>query len=91
MADAAFAAGLLMLGSSTLYARHNHPAEEIYLPLAGTALWQRGDAPWRPVPPGRPIHHPPDLPHATRTGGAPLLALYFWRGEIGTRARLGGR
>jgi mannose-6-phosphate isomerase-like protein (cupin superfamily) len=84
------ALGLLLLGPGNEYPRHHHPAEEIYLPLAGTALWQRGAAPWRPVAPGTPIHHPPDLPHATRTTAAPLLALYFWRGALATHARLSG-
>jgi quercetin dioxygenase-like cupin family protein len=82
------AIGLLMLGPDTRYASHRHPAEEIYVPLAGTAWWQRGDEPWRPVAPGCPIHHPPAVPHATRTGGSPLIALYLWRGEIATHARL---
>jgi hypothetical protein len=30
------------------------------------------------------------MSHATRTGGSPLIALYLWRGEIGTHARLDG-
>jgi quercetin dioxygenase-like cupin family protein len=79
-----------MLGPATTYPGHRHPAEEVYVPLAGTAWWQRGDEPWRRVAPGRPIHHPPLMSHATRTGGSPLIALYLWRGEIGTHARLDG-
>jgi len=86
--DASASMGLLMLGPDVLYPRHCHPAEEIYVPLAGTAWWQRGDAPWRRVPPGIAIHHPSGMPHATRTGGQPLVALYIWQGEIGTHARL---
>jgi quercetin dioxygenase-like cupin family protein len=84
------AVGLLLLGPDNEYPRHRHPAEEIYLPLSGAALWQRGAEAWRTVAPGTPIHHPPDLPHATRTGAAPLLALYLWRGAIATAARLSG-
>ena len=86
--DASASMGLLMLGPDVAYPRHRHPAEEIYSPLSGTAWWQRGDAPWRRVQPGTAIHHPPGLPHATRTGGDPLVALYLWRGEIATPARL---
>lgn len=82
------ALGLLLLGPGNDYPLHHHPADEIYVPLAGTALWRRGDGPWLPVAPGRPIHHPPDLPHATRTTAAPLLALYLWRGALATHARL---
>jgi hypothetical protein len=36
--------GFLLLGLSTLYPRHRHEAEEIYIPLSGTAHWQQGDA-----------------------------------------------
>ncbi len=86
--DASASMGLLMLGPDIEYPRHHHPAEEIYIPLAGTAWWRRGDGPWHRVPPGTAIHHPSGMPHATRTGGEPLVALYLWRGEIGTHARL---
>lgn len=86
--DASASMGLLMLGPDVVYPRHRHPAEEIYIPLAGSAWWQRGDAPWRRVPPGIAIHHPPGMPHATRTGGDPLVALYLWHGDIATNARL---
>ena len=86
--DDRLALGLLLLGPGNDYPLHHHPAEEIYVPLSGTALWLRGDAPWRAVAPGRPIHHPPDLPHATRTNAAPLIALYLWRGALATHARL---
>jgi quercetin dioxygenase-like cupin family protein len=73
------ACGLLLLGPSTHYPRHRHEAEEIYLPLSGTAAWQQGHAQWRERPPGTVIHHARNEPHAMRTGAAPLLALYLWR------------
>ncbi|MEP6883663.1 MAG: dimethylsulfonioproprionate lyase family protein [Gammaproteobacteria bacterium] len=74
------ACGFLILGPSTHYPRHRHPAEEIYVPLSGTAAWQQSDAMWRERPPGTPIHHRSEEPHAMRTGADPLLALYVWRG-----------
>lgn len=76
----AIAAGFLLLGPHTHYPRHSHAAEELYIPLAGTAEWLRGEAPFAPVPPGVPIHHPSWMAHAMRTGAAPLLAFYLWRG-----------
>ncbi len=79
LASERLACGLLMLGPSTHYPRHRHEAEEIYLPLSGTAEWQQGDSIWRERPPGTPIHHARDEPHAMRTGISPLLALYVWR------------
>ena len=74
------ACGFLLLGPDTLYPRHRHAAEEIYLPLSGTAHWQQGDGNWRRRAPGALIHHLGGEPHAMRTVDAPLLALYLWRG-----------
>jgi Dimethlysulfonioproprionate lyase len=83
------ACGFLLLGPSTHYPRHHHEAEEIYLPLRGTAAWQQGGAPWQERSPGTPIHHTSDEPHAMRTGPAPLLALYLWRSaDLKQKARL---
>jgi Dimethlysulfonioproprionate lyase len=83
------ACGFLILGPSTLYPRHRHEAEEVYLPLSGTAAWQQGDEIWRERSPGTPIHHASEEPHAMRTGASPLLALYLWRGaNLAQKARL---
>ncbi len=83
------ACGFLLLGPRTLYPRHRHAAEEIYLPLCGAAAWQQGDGVWRERAIGTPIHHASLEPHAMRTADAPLLALYLWRGaELSESARL---
>jgi hypothetical protein len=83
------AAGFLILGPSTHYPRHRHEAEEMYLPLSGTAAWQQGDAVWRERPPGTLIHHARDEPHAMCSGASPLLALYLWRSaNLAQKARL---
>jgi mannose-6-phosphate isomerase-like protein (cupin superfamily) len=74
------AAGFLVLAPGIDYPPHAHEAEEVYLPLSGAAEWMRGDAPFAPVPPGQPIRHPSWMPHAMRTGDAPLVAAYVWRG-----------
>ncbi len=81
--------GVLLLGPHTHYPLHHHPAAEVYIPL-NSAEWWRGDGPWREQPAGAVIHHPPNMPHATRAGGAPLLALYLWHGELATHAKLTG-
>jgi hypothetical protein len=89
LASDRIACGFLILGPSTHYPRHRHEAEEIYLPLSGTAEWQQGDAVWRERPPGVLIHHGSNEPHAMRTGGSPLFALYLWRGgDLAQKARL---
>jgi hypothetical protein len=75
------ACGFLLLGPSTTYPRHRHEAEEIYVPLSGTAAWQHGNQGWRDESPGTVIHHASNEPHAMRTGNQPLLALYLWRSD----------
>jgi hypothetical protein len=83
------ACGFLILGPSTLYPRHRHEAEEIYIPLRGTARWQQRDAVWRERRPGTVILHTSDEPHSMQTGTEPLLALYVWRSEhLNQKARL---
>jgi uncharacterized RmlC-like cupin family protein len=75
------ACGFLLLGPHTFYPRHHHEAEEIYVPLVGTAVWEKGDEGWREQRPGTVIHHPNHVPHAKRTSDEALLALYLWRSD----------
>jgi hypothetical protein len=83
------ACGFLLLGPNTFYPQHRHEAQEIYVPLSGTANWQQGDAIWRERPPGTVIHHVSEELHAMRTGAHPLLALYLWRSaDLRQKARL---
>ncbi len=79
--------GVLLIGPERHYPKHNHPAEEIYIPLT-RALWWRSGEDWRAVPPGEVIHHAPWREHATKTQAEPLIALYAWLGEIGRNAEL---
>jgi quercetin dioxygenase-like cupin family protein len=87
--SAQISCGVVVLGPGTLYPHHRHEAEEIYVPLSGTASWQQGDALWREQPPGALIHHLSEESHAMRTGEEPLLALYLWRStDLDQKARL---
>lgn len=81
------ALGVLLLGPDTHYPLHRHPAAEIYCPIGGDAEWWMGEGPWRRESAGAVIYHAPHVPHATRTGPAPLLAIYLWRGDLATEAR----
>ena len=81
------AMGVLLLGPETHYPLHAHPAAELYLAL-GAGHWWRDAGPWRREAAGAVIHHPPHMPHALRAGAAPLLAVYLWRGDLATAARL---
>jgi hypothetical protein len=89
LASERIACGFLLLGPNTLYPRHRHEAEELYVPLAGTAAWQQGDGLWREQPPRTLIHHASEEAHAMRTGARPLLALYLWRSaDLAQKSRL---
>ena len=89
IASSRVAVGFLMLGPGVDYPPHAHEAEEVYLPLSGVALWQRGDAAYAPVPPGARIGHESWVPHAMRTGAEPLVAAYVWRGgDLAAKSRI---
>lgn len=90
VASQSIACGFLLLGPGTDYPDHRHEAEEIYVTMAGTAAWRKGEAAWAEVAPGNVIHHPPWMPHATRTAVEPLLAFYIWRGgDLQAKASIG--
>jgi len=80
IASSRIACGFLMLGPQIEYPRHNHAAEEIYVPLTGKTLWQQTDEKWTCRKSCQPIYHAPRLTHAIRTEDVPLLTLYLWRG-----------
>lgn len=85
------ACGVLLLGPEIEYPPHSHVAEEVYVPLAGTAGWLRGGEGWRHRRPGELIHHPSGVGHAMRTDEQPLLALYLWRGgDLAQKSKLLG-
>ncbi|MDH3230350.1 MAG: dimethylsulfonioproprionate lyase family protein [Alphaproteobacteria bacterium] len=79
-AAADIACGLLLFAPETEYPQHRHEAEEIYVVLAGAAEWRAGAADYAVAPPGAVLHRPSWIPHATRIGAEPMLALYLWRG-----------
>ncbi|QPC88070.1 transcriptional regulator [Mesorhizobium sp. NBSH29] len=74
------AGGFLLLGPGVVYPDHHHVAEEIYIPLTGGTEWRMDDGDFVPRAGGEVIHHRSNANHAMRTGAAPLLALYLWRG-----------
>ena len=61
------------------YPWHHHPAEEIYLTLAGEAEYRREGEPPETLRAGGLSHHAPMQPHAMRTYESPVMALVMWR------------
>lgn len=66
------------------YGLRTHLAEEVFIMLAGEALWKRGDAPYLPARPTQRSYHPSGLPHATRTDRQAFLSVYVWSGDLST-------
>ena len=74
--------GLYLQARNTVYPSHWHEAVEHYLVLSGTADWQMDDAPYVSRKPGEAFVHASNQRHATTTYDEPLLALWFWQGNI---------
>ena len=74
--------GVYLQDPHTIYPAHHHAAEELYIPLSGTALWQKDDGPFVPVTSGTPILHQSYQPHATTTDEKPMLAFWAWLGNL---------
>ena len=70
--------GLTLQAPDVDYPAHAHEAVEIYYILAGSVDWQQGDGVWRRKVPGDFVLHEAHEPHAMRTGGEPLLAMFAW-------------
>lgn len=79
--------GLVLLGPRAQYPLHHHPADEMYLPVT-EATWAHGaGASYETVAAGALVHHEPWQAHGMRTAGRPLLAIYFWSGDVRTPSR----
>jgi hypothetical protein len=63
------------------YPRHWHRPAEMYLVIAGAALFQRDGAPDRLCGPGDVYENPPSAIHAAIMDPGPLIALAVWKGE----------
>lgn len=74
--------GLYLQAPDSHYPSHWHAAEEIYIVLSGTALWQQGEAPFGARRPGSQILHRSYEPHAMDTRAEPLLAMWTWTGDL---------
>lgn len=70
------------------YPMHHHPAEEIYLVLAGEAEFhvEGEDGPSRRIlRPGDTQYHRSNQPHALTTHDKPVMAYVLWRGDLTTK------
>ena len=61
------------------YPWHNHPAEEMYMVVSGSAAFRRKGCPEEELLEGDTSFHTSNQPHAMETFEAPVLCLVAWR------------
>ena len=64
------------------YPWHEHPAEEMYVILAGQAEFQLKGQPAHTARAGDAVFHPGGQPHATTTYDSPMMAYVTWRNHL---------
>jgi len=64
------------------YGIRTHPAEEIYIMLAGAAYWKRDTAPYAALKVPDCSYHPSWMPHASKTTEKAFRSVYAWYGDL---------
>jgi|TARA_B110000259_G_C13827383_1_gene327201 quercetin dioxygenase-like cupin family protein len=64
------------------YPYHNHPAEEIYMVVSGSAVFKRMGLPDETLAEGDTSFHEGNQPHAMETLAEPVLCLVAWRNQF---------
>ena len=67
------------------YPWHHHPAEEMYLCIAGEAVFRRKNFSDTRLKSGGIMEHSANQPHSMETLEHPVLAYVVWRNEFGTK------
>ena len=78
--------GLYGMLPNSEYGVRTHPAEEIYIMLAGECFWKRGDAPYSCERSNGRSYHPSLMPHASKTKGQAFMSVYAWIGDLSTNS-----
>lgn len=87
-ASAQMACYMVYMPAKLWYTWHHHPAEEMYVIIAGEAEFSRkGHAP-ETLRPGDTVFHASNQPHATETHDHPVMAYVMWRNNLGIRPTL---
>ena len=67
------------------YPWHHHPAEEMYLCLAGEAIFRRENYPDISLGSGGIMEHSANQSHSMETLEHPIMAYVIWRNDFGTK------
>ena len=78
--------GLYGMLPDSEYGVRTHPAEEIYIMLAGECFWKRGDAPYCCERTNGRSYHPSLMPHASKTKDQAFMSVYAWVGDLSTES-----
>ncbi|OED36733.1 hypothetical protein AB833_26270 [Chromatiales bacterium (ex Bugula neritina AB1)] len=76
--------GLYGMLPESEYGIRTHAAEEIYIMLAGSALWKVAELPYIAHGTGERSFHPSMIEHGTRTAEKAFMSVYVWHGDIST-------
>ena len=68
--------GVTVMAPGVTYVDHDHPPEEVYLPLA-PGEWWNAEMDWTDPGARGAIYNPPGILHAMRAGEGPFLALWY--------------
>ncbi|MEO0327432.1 MAG: dimethylsulfonioproprionate lyase family protein [Pseudomonadota bacterium] len=77
--------GLYGMKPNSEYGNRTHPAEEIYIMLAGQSFWKCDNVSYLPHLPGERSYHPSMMPHASMTKQRAFMSVYAWSGDISTQ------
>lgn len=77
--SATMAAWVVYMPAGLYYTWHQHPAEEMYLTLAGEATFMREGCEDAVLRAGGTSQHASNQPHAMQTHAHPVLAYVVWR------------
>jgi mannose-6-phosphate isomerase-like protein (cupin superfamily) len=78
-------AWMVYMPAGLYYPWHQHPAEEMYLCLAGTAVFKKDRARDKHMGAGGVTLHAANQPHAMETLDQPVLCYVVWRNEFFTK------
>lgn len=75
--------GLFAQSANVNYVAREHAAEETFIMLGGSAIWQAEDDPPELCKTGDMIFHPSNMSHISVTKNEPFIAAWRWTGDIG--------
>jgi len=76
--------GLYGMLPESEYGIRTHPAEELYVMLAGQVYWKRGVDEYQLHGAYDHSYHPSMMEHANRTGDLAFMSVYVWHGDLAT-------